>query len=55
MVEKLSIEEAIEKLQDEDVENRKLAITSLEGVKDESIIEPLIEATKDDNPKVRFG
>ena len=55
MVEKLSIEEAIEYLKDDDVEMRKLAIKSLEHKTDDIIIEPLIEATKDDNPKVRFG
>lgn len=55
MVEKLSVDEAIEYLKDEDVEKRKLAIKSLQRVNDESVIEPLIEATKDENPKVRFG
>ena len=35
MVEKLSIEEAIEALKDEDVETRKLAIKSLEHKSDE--------------------
>jgi|GEM_PF-513207 len=53
--EKLSIEEAIEKLKDNDIDNRKLAIKSLEHVNDEKIIEPLIEATKDENPQVRFS
>ena len=55
MVEKLSVDEAIEYLKDEDVEKRKLAIKSLQRVSDEAVIEPLIEATKDENPKVRFG
>ncbi|AMK14822.1 HEAT repeat domain-containing protein [Methanobrevibacter olleyae] len=55
MVEKLSIEEAVEALNDEDASNRKLAIKSLERVNDERIVEPLIEATKDDNAQVRFG
>lgn len=55
MVEKLSIEEAIEALKDEDVANRKLAIKSLEHKSDDIIIEPLIEATKDENAQVRFG
>lgn len=53
--EKLSIDEAIENLNSEDVSLRKKAIKSLERVNDERIIEPLIEATKDDNPQVRFG
>ena len=55
MVEKLSIDEAIEALKDEDVANRKLAIKSLEHKSDDKIIEPLIEATKDENAQVRFG
>ena len=55
MVEKLSIDEAIEALKDEDVANRKLAIKSLEHKTDDKIIEPLIEATKDENAQVRFG
>ena len=55
MVEKLSIDEAIEALKDEDVSNRKLAIKSLEHKSDDEIIEPLIEATKDENAQVRFG
>ena len=54
MVGKLSIEEAVEALKDEDVATRKVAVESLAGVTDDSIIEPLIEATKDENAQVRF-
>ena len=54
MVGNLSIEEAIEALKDEDVATRKSAIASLEKVNDESIIEPLIVATTDENAQVRF-
>ena len=54
MAEILSINEAIEALKDDDVANRKLAIASLENVNDEAIIEPLIEATKDENAQIRF-
>ena len=42
MVGNLSIEEAIEALNDEDVATRKSAIASLEKVNDESIIDSLI-------------
>lgn len=51
--EKLSMEEAIAKLTDDDVEVRKLAVNSLEGVKDEEVIEPLILAMNDKNTPVR--
>lgn len=51
--EKLPMDEAIVKLTDSDVEVRKAAVNSLEGVEDESIIEPLIEAMKDENTLVR--
>ena len=54
MVGNLSIEEAIEALKDGDVATRKSAIASLEKVNDESIIEPLIVATTDENAQVRF-
>lgn len=51
--EKLSVDEAIVKLKDEDVEVRKLAVNSLEDVDDEKVIEPLIEALTDENTPVR--
>jgi len=51
--EKLAMDEAIDKLNDEDVEIRKLAVNSLEGIDDEKIIDPLIEAMKDENTPVR--
>ena len=54
MVGNLSIEEAINALKDEDVATRKMAIESLEKVNDESIIDPLIVATTDENAQVRF-
>ena len=54
MVGNLSIEEAIEALKDGDVATRKMAIESLEKVNDESIIDPLIVATTDENAQVRF-
>ena len=46
--------EAIENLKSEDVSVRKEAIESLIGVTDEAAIDPLIEATTDDNAQVRF-
>ena len=49
-----SFDEAIEKLNDNDVNVRKDAISSLVGVSDESAIEPLINATTDENAPVRF-
>jgi len=52
-LEKLSIDEAIDKLTDDDVELRKLAVNSLEGIEDEKIIEPLILAMNDENTPVR--
>lgn len=52
---KYSFDEAILKLNDDDVQVRKDAIKSLEGVTDESAIDPLIEATTDENANVRFG
>ncbi|RBQ23041.1 hypothetical protein ALNOE001_11600 [Candidatus Methanobinarius endosymbioticus] len=51
--EKLPMDEAITKLTDSDVEIRKLAVNSLEGIEDEAVIEPLIEAMKDANTPVR--
>jgi HEAT repeat protein len=51
--EKLSMEEAIAKLTDDDVEMRKLAVNSLDGIEDESIVEPLILAMNDENAPVR--
>lgn len=51
--EKLSMDEAIVKLNDEDVEIRKIAVNSLEGIDDEKIIEPLIESLKDENTPVK--
>lgn len=51
--EKLSVDEAISKLSDDDVELRKLAVNSLEGVEDEKVIEPLIMALNDENTPVR--
>ncbi len=52
---KYDYDEAILKLKDDDVSVRKDAIKSLEGVQDESAIDPLIEATTDENANVRFG
>ena len=46
--------EAIENLQNDDVSIRKEAIESLIGVTDEAAIDPLIEATTDENAQVRF-
>jgi len=51
--EKFSVDEAIEKLSDSDVEVRKAAVNSLEGTTDEVAIDPLIEAMKDENTPVR--
>ncbi|WP_296860650.1 HEAT repeat domain-containing protein [uncultured Methanobrevibacter sp.] len=50
----LSMNEAIENLKNEDVSVRKEAIESLIGVTDEAAIDPLIDATTDDNAQVRF-
>lgn len=52
---KMPLDEAILKLQDDDVATRKIAIKNLEGITDESAIIPLIEATKDENSVVRFA
>ncbi|MGL4670315.1 MAG: HEAT repeat domain-containing protein [Methanobacteriaceae archaeon] len=51
---KLDVRGAIEKLNSSNVEERKLAVNSLEGVNDKNIIAPLIEALKDENHPVRF-
>ena len=45
----LTMTEAIENLQNDDVSIRKEAIESLIGVTDEAAIDPLIEATTDEN------
>ena len=50
----LTVEEAILKLKDNNVEVRKEAIKNLYGVKDEAVIDPLIDATTDENTNVRF-
>ena len=50
----LTMTEAIENLKSEDVSVRKEAIESLIGVTDEEAIDPLIEATTDENAQVRF-
>ena len=50
----LTMTEAIENLQNDDVSIRKEAIESLFGVTDEAAIAPLIEATTDENAQVRF-
>ena len=50
----LTVDEAIENLKNEDVSVRKEAIESLIGVTDEEAIDPLIEATTDENAQVRF-
>ena len=50
----LTMNEAIENLQNDDVNVRKEAIESLIGVTDEAAIDPLIEATTDENAQVRF-
>lgn len=50
----LTMTEAIENLKSEDVSVRKEAVESLIGVTDEEAIDPLIEATTDENAQVRF-
>ena len=50
----LTMTEAIENLQNDDVSIRKEAIESLIGVTDEAAIDPLIEATTDENAQVSF-
>lgn len=51
----VDINKSIEMLQDDDVSVRKEALKNLDGVKDESIIEPLIEACKDEKSVIRFA
>lgn len=51
----VGIDEAISMLKDEDVSVRKEALKNLENVKDDSIIEPLIEACKDEKSVIRFA
>ncbi|MDR2623661.1 MAG: HEAT repeat domain-containing protein [Methanobrevibacter sp.] len=53
MNERLSIDDAISKLNDEDVEVRMWAVNNLEGIEDEKIIQPLIETLKDENPLIK--
>lgn len=50
----LTLNQAIESLKSSDVNERKEAVNSLVTVKDEIAIEPLIEATTDENAQVRF-
>ncbi len=50
----LTINQAIENLKNEDENIRKEAINSLLGVTDEIAIDPLIEATTDENSQIRF-
>ncbi len=52
--EKLSYDEALKNLTNEDVKIRKQAINSLEGIQDESAIDTLITAATDENTQVRF-
>lgn len=51
---KFTMDEAISKLNDVDVNVRKDAVNSLDGIDDEKIIDPLIEAITDDNTNIRF-
>ena len=50
----MSYDKALELLNSEDVKDRKEAINNLEGIDDESAIEPLIKAVTDENTQVRF-
>ncbi len=50
----LTVNQAIENLQNEDENIRKEAIESLVGVTDEIAIDPLIEATTDESSQIRF-
>ncbi len=50
----LTINQAIENLQNDDENIRKEAINSLQGTTDEIAIDPLIEATTDENSQIRF-
>ncbi|MDR0911506.1 MAG: HEAT repeat domain-containing protein [Methanobrevibacter sp.] len=53
MAEKFSVEEAIMKLNDEDVEVRKIAVESLEHINNDNIVDPLIVALCDENTIVK--
>ena len=50
----LILKEAIDNLSDDDVSVRKEAVNALIGVTDIETIDPLIEATTDDNAQIRF-
>ena len=50
----LILKEAIDNLSDDDVSVRKEAVNALIGVTDIEAIDPLIEATTDDNAQIRF-
>ncbi len=50
----LILKEAIDNLSDDDVIVRKEAVNALIGVTDIEAIDPLIEATTDDNAQIRF-
>ena len=50
----LSLNEAINNLSSDEVSVRKEAINSLIGVTDEEVIDPLIDATTDENAQIRF-
>lgn len=50
----LIFEDVINNLSNDDVNIRKEAINALVGLNDESIIDPLIKATTDDNAQIRF-
>ncbi|MDR3290772.1 MAG: HEAT repeat domain-containing protein [Methanobrevibacter sp.] len=49
MDEKLSLDDAIAKLSDKNLEIKTLALNRLEGIEDEKIIQPLINTLNDDN------
>ena len=49
----LIFEDVINNLSNDDVNIRKEAINALVGLNDESIIDPLIKATTDDNAQIR--
>lgn len=50
----MTLEKTINDLKSNDIKVRKAAIEQLEGVNDESIIDDLIVATKDESAQVRF-
>lgn len=54
MDEKLSIDDAINKLTNEDLKIRTLAVNSLKGVKNEKIVQPLIETLKDEDILIKY-